>query len=51
MTVGEMNKLIETIFPHAQVGLDNDGQIVVYTGMEVRHGWVMPMQANNEMEA
>lgn len=44
MTYNEFMVAVLEVFPEAECGEDNDGQLVIYTGLRERHGQVLPIE-------
>jgi hypothetical protein len=43
MTEDEFYAKVIAEFPQAEIGMDNEGQLVIYTGMTVNEGEVEPL--------
>jgi len=35
---------LEEIFPGMEIGEDNEGQLIVYTNVKVKDGWLVTME-------
>jgi hypothetical protein len=49
MTVSDAMRAVLAIFPNAEVGSDNDGQLVIYTGCRVNEEWELVPFAAEEV--
>lgn len=44
MTVSDAMRMVLRLFPDSEVGSDNDGQLIVYTGLRVDGEELVPFQ-------